>query len=80
MERQATDCVSETLGHRAKGSRVLIEPGEPELEVRERRVREGGPIAKSGRPLEGENSGEDRLRGEGNTELRMNGLAGGLNP
>jgi len=59
---------------------LFRERGEPEWEVRERRAREGGPIAEPGRPLEGENPGEDRLRGAGNTVLRMNGLAGGLKP
>jgi hypothetical protein len=38
--------------------------------VCERRAREGGLIAEPGRPLEGKNPGEERLRGEGNTELK----------
>jgi hypothetical protein len=67
-------------GARGKGSGGFRAVRRPAPEVRERREREGAPIAGHGRPLERKSPGEHRRRPASNIAERLNGLAGGGNP
>jgi hypothetical protein len=76
---QPHDSWRDTLGHRAKGE-AAFGSLKPAPEVRERREREGAPIAGHGRPLERKSPGEHRRRSQNNIGDGLNGLASGANP
>jgi hypothetical protein len=71
--------VQDTLRHRAKAA-AAFGSLKPAPEVRERREREGAPIAGHGRPLERKSPGEHRRRSQNNIGDGLNGLAGGATP